>query len=837
MSARFRRSISAFFPLLSFLVFCSTVTAQTHIIRGIVKDEHSDERIPFASLQFRKTGLGKLTDSAGGFRLGMDSWPTGDTLVVSYVGYQDYIIPIDSKFLEKDSANTITLDISLERGSYASEVVVKRKIDRGFLMWRRIVRRKAYNDRYRFSNFSYELYNKLELDIKNINKERLKEMKLLKNFRFIFDNVDTSEGTPILPVYLTETLSDYYYKRSPTKRREVIKASKTLGINNESVSRLLGGMEQNIDFYDNFIPVFDKLFISPISDNGDVYYKYHVGDSQFVAGRRLIHLTFTPKRKGENTFEGDCWVHDTTFAVQKMNLRLSKQANINFVDKLSLIQEYKMINDSIWFLAKDKFVVDVSPLGGSKLSFIGRKTTTYKDIVVNDTSVLNQLAKNKMLEETILPPAAMQKSDEYWSEARHEELSRTEEGVYRMVDTLLQLPAFQRARKNVYFITTGYRNIGNFEIGPWYNWMTYDSQEGLRLRFDLGTNKFFSRQWYLHAYGAYGFADHQWKYDFDALYLINKNPRMHIGVTYRKDIDYGQTYYGEISQDNIFALAIRKAGVPIKFLSVEEKKLEIFKQTQEGFSVTLTGSNRSFEPLRNLPPKEIFTDGILSTTEISVRLRYAFLEKFLESTFNRISLGSDYPIVEARYTRGVSGIFKSDFNYTKISAGVSQYKTIPPFGSVYYNVFAGKTFGTLPYMLLDVAPGNEIYYYNKYSFNLMNRYEFVHDRYAGLNVEHNIGSGLFRFIPLLKKLKFRQFYSARALWGGLSDANRDFNTIPGNAFGFQSLNGKTYLEVGTGVDNIFKLFRIDFVWRLSPTPLPPEHQKRFGVFGSFRLAF
>ena len=140
-------------------------------------------------------------------------------------------------------------------------------------------------------------------------------------------------------------------------------------------------------------------------------------------------------------------------------------------------------------------------------------------------------------------------------------------------------------------------------------------------------------------------------------------------------------------------------------------------------------------------------------------------------------------------------------------------------------------------MLLDIAPGNEIYYYNRYAFNLMNRYEFIHDKYAGINFEHNIGNGLFRFIPLLKKLKFRQFYSARALWGGLSDANRQYNSLPGGSFPFEALNGKAYVEVGTGVDNIFKLFRVDFVWRVSPAPLPPERSKRFGIFGSFRLAF
>jgi hypothetical protein len=813
--------------------------AQVKIIRGVVKDSHSDERIPFASLQFKKAGSGGLTDSAGTFQLTLDNWPA-DTIEVTYVGYQDYVLPIDSTLLSRVQNNVLDLTILLERGKYASEVVVKRKIDRGWLMWRRIVRRKPMNDRYRFDNFSYELYNKLELDLKNINKQRMQELKLLKNFKFIFDHVDSSEGRPVLPVYLTESISDYYFQKNPVRRREVIKGSKTIGINNESVARLLGGMDQNVNFYSNFIPVFDKQFVSPISDNGDTYYKYRVLDSQFISGRRLIHMTFTPKRKGENTFEGDFWIHDSTFAVQKMSLRLSKEANINFVDQLSLIQEYKLINDSTWFLYKDKFVVDIAPLGGSKLSFIGRKTSTYKDVLINNDSVLSELNKNRILEETILPPTARNRPDEYWNQARHEELTKSETGIYKMVDTLVHLPAFKRARDLVYFLTVGYKNIGNFEIGPWYNWVSYNALEGFRTRFDLGTNKHFSKQWFLHAYGAYGFTDQRWKYKMDVMHLINKNPRSYIMASYKKDIDFGQTYYDEISQDNIFALAIRKTGVPIKFIMIDEKRIEVYKQTVSGFSALVTGVHKGFEPLRNLPPVNASNGEKVvevNTAELSLRLRYAFLERFLESTFNRISLGSDYPIVEFKYTKGISGIFRSGYDYSKISAGVSHYKKIPPYGSIYYNVFAGKTYGTLPYMLLDIAPGNEIYYYNKYAFNLMNRYEFVHDRYAGLNFEHNIGNGIFRFIPLMKKLKFRQFYSARALWGSLGNENMIYNTPAGSPFPFQSLNGKTYLEVGTGVDNIFKFFRFDFVWRLAPTPLPVERSKKFGVFGSFRLSF
>src|SRR5687768_13821207 len=267
--------------LYTLLLTTASGYSQSILLKGIIKDAHSDERIPFASIEFRKTREGKLSDSAGNYAFRMDQWPS-DTLVVTYVGYKDHFLPLDSTLLKRVTDGVIRFDILLERGKYAEEVVVKRKIDRGFLMWRRIVRRKAFNDRYRFNNFSYELYNKLELDIKNIDKNKWKEIGLLRPFNFIFDNVDTSEGAPVLPVYLTETLSDYYFQNSPVKRREVIRASNTKGVNNESVAKLLGGMDQNINFYSNFIPVFDKQFISPISDNGDNYYKYRVLDTQYM---------------------------------------------------------------------------------------------------------------------------------------------------------------------------------------------------------------------------------------------------------------------------------------------------------------------------------------------------------------------------------------------------------------------------------------------------------------------------------------------------------------------------------------------------------------------------
>jgi hypothetical protein len=814
------------------LCIAGTVFSQSKIIVGKARDQHSAEPVPFASVRFRVSGNGVLADSSGGFLITVPH--INDTLEITSVGYQDFYLPVNSSLIAGD---TLRISANLVPGKFTTTVTLKVKVNRGLILWRRIVAHKPINDRYRFRNFSYEIYNKLELDLKNINKEKMAEAKIMKPFSFILNNIDTADGASFLPAYLTEAISNYYYQKDPVKRREVFKAVKTIGVQNESISRLLGGMDQNVNFYNNFIPVFDKLFISPISDNGDNYYNYKIADTQKLGGKRIIHLLFTPKRKGENTFQGDCWVHDTTYAIQKMNLRLDASANVNYVQRLSLIQEYQLINDSTWFLSKDKFVVDVNPVGKNNIAFIGRKTSTYQNVVVNDSSVLKELAKNKKKEEVILPPDAANKNEDYWANSRPEQLSQTEKTIYKTIDTLLSLPAFQRYTRWINFIGTGYLSVGKFLLGPWQNWVYTNSVEGTRLRFDLGTNSKWQKYTILHGYAAYGFGDSRWKGEVDAMYLFHKHPRMYVYGEYVNDFDYGQQYFGEISSDNIFSLAIRK-GVPVKYIRLRQEKLELFKEWGVGLSVLSTTQRKQYNPIKNLPSKLLFpTDNgeVFNTFETSIRLRFAYLEKFLENTFYRTSLGSPYPILELKYTKGISGILNSSYNYSKISGNVHNYKSIPPLGSIYYRVFGGKTFGTLPYPFLDVAPGNEIYYYNAYAFNLMNKWEYIHDQYAGIQFEHNFGNGLFRFIPLTRKLKFRQFWTAKALWGSLSDKNYQLNSASG--LNFQSLNGKTYLEVGTGIDNIFKVLRFDFIYR----PLPLSHSKvnsqRFGVFGSFRFTF
>ncbi len=804
--------------------------AQRKIIAGIVKDANSEEGIPFASISFKNTTIGKLTDSSGSFTFNLSRWPS-DTLEITCVGYQPY------RYVLPGNRDSFFININMERGTFNEGAQVKIKVNKGLLVWRKIVQHKPENDRYRFDNFSYELYNKLELDLKNINFEKFGKFKPLKPVSdLINQNIDTAEGLKYLPTFLTETLSDYYVQKNPKKRREVIKAANTNGVKNESVLKQLGGMNQVVNVYDNFIPVFDKSFVSPISDNGDYYYNYRVVDTQVIGRDRFYHLIFTPHRKGSNTFEGDCWVHVGTFAIRSMNLRLGKDANVNFVENLSLIQEYRMINDSTWFLSKDKFVADLSPLGKERPGFIGRKTTTYRNIIINDSSVINELNKNKLMEEVIALPGADDKNKEFWSNARHEELSRTEAGIIKMIDTLLNAPVFQKFTNTINFIGTGYKNIGSFQIGPWYNWVTSNAWEGFRMRFDLASNNRFDKKWWWHTYLAYGFKDQKFKEKAELFFLPKRHPRLYLYGSYTNDLDFGQSYYGEVTSDNVFALAVRKQNIPHKYINTNEKRFEFFYESRSGFSTFIATTHKSFQPLKNLLPKDSFltTNGgtPLVNFEVALRLRFAYLEQFLETNFFRTSLGSPYPIGEVYVSRGIAGVFNSSYKYTKLSGSISDDMKIPPLGSISWNLYAGKTFGTLPYMLLDIAPGNELYYYDSYAFNMMNKWEFVHDKYLGIRFEYIIGNGIFRWIP---KLRLRQFWTANALWGSLTPENKALNFQQGNAF--QTLDGKTYLELGTGIDNIFHVFRLDFIWRVLPSTLPNQGDKNFGVFGSFRLVF
>ena len=830
------------FMLLTFIGLAGiSLQAQHVLVRGTITNHFTKERIPFASISLKKAGQGVIADSAGTFLISARRH-TSDTLLVSSVGFETLKIPI------APSLDTTILNLFLENARDEGSVVVRSNYNKGLLWWKKIVANKPQNNPYRSASYSYELYNKTEIDLDNVNRKKFEKHKLLKPFGFVLDNIDSvSEDKPFLPVFITESISDCYFAVNPLREREEIKAIQTNGIKNESIMTQLGGLNQRINSYENYMTLFGKEFISPLSAVGDQYYNYRGLDTQYLSGQRYLHLLFSPKRAGENTFSGDCWVHQGSWGIGKITLNMSASANINFVNRLSIIQEFTHRGDSVWLFTKDKFVAELSPLKKDQLAFIARKTSLYSNIQVNQPFIEEALKRTVRNEKVVIREGARDKDTAYWQSHRAEHLSVNEERVYKMIDTLQKMPLFQKYTRRIEFIVDGRKPLGKIEIGPWYKWVSSNQLEKLRLRFDVATTKQFSEQLWLHGYLAYGFGDRTLKGKGEFTYAFPGNKGYSVHASYTQDLDNGRIRNEDedITTDNLFSQRIRRPGIRQKFLMEKEAKVWVKKEWGSVFSAQASLTRTDYQTYAPLPPKDMLTTNpqhTIVSSEAGLKLRYAPGGKTLRTRRKVFRMNGAKPVLEAGFYAGIPKFLDNSYRYQKVNLSVSQDFRIPRWGKVEYRVYGGKLFGDpLPFMMLEVHPGNEIYYYNKNAFNLMNRFEYISDRYAGFSLEHNFEKKLLNLLPFLRKTSMRQFWNIKAVWGDLSTDNKKENLQEFANYRFRSLRGNAYVETGTGIDNIFRYFRVDLVWRFAPPQkVLPGYQNsiaNFGVFGSFHFQF
>lgn len=813
-------------------------------IKGTVIDKSTFEGVAYATVFFPGTPIGTTADADGNFTLEFDKMPASDTLRIEAMGYTKFNKRLDPSMHSYE----LQVNLSLSTSSL-NEVVVHAGEDPAVLLFKKVVKAKPYNNPDHTANYRCEAYNKLEVDIEQFNEKQFRRLPIpmIRKFSFIYKNVDSTSGErPFLPLYLTESLSDYYFQRSPKKQREFIKAAQVKGVENKSVTKYLGTAYQSINPYHNFIPVFDRRFVSPINDQGLVYYKYTIIDTQQRYGHNVIRMSYRPLRPGESCFTGEISIVDSVYDLQAVTMEISKDANINWVKQMTISQEYAPVNDELWFCVKDQFVTEFTAPYGIKLPMaIGRKTTMYKNIVPDDELNKKVLDDPRYKEDVIVNDSARERGDAYWAVARHDTLNKNERAIYHMVDTLDSMKSFRHFKHFMYFVISGTEKIGPVELGPWYYLYSSNPVEGARFRFSMGTTPKLFKDIYLNGYVAYGIKDERFKYNLSGLWLLDRSPRMYLFGSYTQDLDIAGNYYldnNQVAGDNPFSSIARKPNVPWKLAFRKEAHFEFYKQYFSGFSHEINFTHREYTPYAPLPSAGIFTgqhgeaSDHVTSAEIGLKLRYAWKEKFLEGNYWRFSVGSKYPIVNLEYDKGLKNIGGSSYDYDKLRLTISGDLKIAPFGLLTLSVFGGKYFGKLPYPLLEIHPGNEFYYYNPYAFSMMNRYEFISDQYAGIMLEHSIGGGIFNYIPLINKLKLRQFWTAKGIIGSLSDENKALNLNKG--FPFRTLDGNPYLELGTGIENILRIFRVDFVWRVTPKPQPGENQAQyFGIFGSVKFRF
>jgi len=807
----------------------TVLSAQKTEVSGIVLDAENGDTLPFVNVYFVGTKIGTTTDFSGGFSI--QTYYASDSLAASFVGYKTTKIKI-----KKDTKQELI--IKLEPSTEAlPEVTIRPTENPAHPILENVIRNKKANNREKLDAYQYEVYNKLEFDINNMS-EKFMNKKIFKKFDFIFENIDTTQNKDYLPVFITESLSDLYYKRKPKAEREYIKASRVSGVSNQSVAQFTGDMYQQVNLYENFVEIFGKNFISPIANQGLFSYRYYLQDSLFIDNNWCYEIQFLPRRKGEMTLTGTMWINDTTYAIKKIEGDISEGANINFVKDLKFKQTYTYVNHEAWMLKEDDLFIDFV-LADNQMGFYGQKHASYKDIIVNqerEDSFYDGLEKITLLD------SADVRSDVFWNANRHDSLTENQKGIYHMIDTLSNLPIITSYVDVIQTLVSGYKVIGKFEIGPYNSMYANNAVEGHRFRLGLRTSNDFSTKIEFSSFCAYGLRDQEFKYGAGTRFFISKKPRQLMQLVYKHDVE--QIGLSSNAFNNTGALTSIGVRNPINRLVFNtDYRISYEREWLKGLSTTLLLRNNTIDPLgiitfhKRIPNTESFIPiKNITTSEVTLFTRFARNEEFLAGEFDRVSLGTKSPTFTLNYTYGMKGMLKSDYEYHKLILGYKHKLKLGFLGVLNYSGSIGKVFGSAPYPLLEVHQGNESWIGNSDAYNMMNILEFVSDEYVSGNIEHHLNGLFLNKVPLLRRLKWREVIGIKGIWGKMGDRNLAEMELP---IYTSTLRAKPYFEASAGIENIFKFLRLDVLWRLNylDNEFNGIKVNRLGLRGKFQFRF
>lgn len=817
--------------LLSILLLAvGPLLAQKTIVSGTVYDAETKEPLPFVNIGFKGSKIGTTSNMEGEYYL--DTYYATDSLTASFIGYK----PLSLK-VKLDEPQVI--DFAMEEGSVSlGEVVISGKDaeNPAHVILKKVINNKPINNREKLDAYQYESYNKIQFDLNNLG-EKFTKRKVFKDFDFIFDNIDSSTAKVSLPFFITETVSDYYYQRDPRGRKELIKATRVSGINNESISQFMGQMYQDVNIYNNTLNIFGKNFTSPISGFGLGFYRYYLVDSMFIDNKWCYRLDFHPRNENELVFEGHMWINDTTYAVKEIEARILKSANINFISDLLVRHEYDEVEREVWMLTKENLIADFS-LVDSESGFYGRRTVSYQDFVINDPREPEFYSGAEFV---IIQDDANIRDDTYWQSARHEEMSSNEQAIYDMVDSLKTNPRFLTYVDVINFLIQGYKKYGKIEIGPVFTFLSFNQVEGLRPKFGLRTSNDFSTDMILEGHVAYGLRDEAWKYSIGGRRLLGRKPRQMVGAFFSHELELvGQVPVFFPRDHWVQFFTVRNPQDRLMF----NQQLRLFAEREwfTGFTTLLEYRRQRLESrgaweferqeMGGEDVSAIVNIPSIITSEISLGTRFAYRETFVNGEFERLSLGSKYPIISARLDVGISGLLGSEYDYQRLTVKLSDRIPLGPFGSFLWRAEGGQTWGDAPYPLQFIHAGDESIFFNSQAFNTMNFFEFVSSEYLSVRAEYKMEGLILNKIPLFQKLKWREVVGVNAIAGSYRQGNPQEFLLPDRTF---ALDDGPFAEAYVGIENIFKFVRLDAMWRLSYRD--KVNARNFGLFIGFQIQF
>ncbi len=828
-----------FVPLGGFLLqlfFFHAAFGQTTTVSGKVTDAETGEAVPFANVIFTGSNQGITTDFEGNYQV--STTKAVDSIQVSYIGYVSQVKPV-----QRGSSQTINFLLVPDVISL-QEIVIDAGENPAFEILRKFQQNKEQNDRRNLMAYDYDSYSKLEVDINNMSDKFKQRWTVRKIFEVVdsLKQITGEDGAPILPVFISETLSRVYQRNNPELKRENIIKSQVSGVgldNNSFLSQLVGTSLQDFNFYQNWITLVYKDFVSPTSSSGRLYYDYSLSDSVMIGDDYCYRLDVYPKSKQDLAFNGTVWITKNEYALKQLDLLVTKDANLNYINKIRIQQELDPVETRHWVPTKTRILMDILPLNNAP----GMLAKSY---VSNRDFEINKPKPDKYYETfVVMAEDAQVESIEFWEQNRHDSLSATDLQVYAMIDTINSIPVVKTYVELLDIAINGYKTIGKVDVGPYLFTYAYNTLEGSRFQLGFRTNPYFSKKWIIRGYGAYGTRDENFKYGASLTYIASRKPWTEITALRVEDIDQvGIAASDLVGSNNIF-YSFTRFGTLVRPYWNRVNRLSIKTALNQGITQSVTLVNKDFDPLFDFAyktePSDINspTSSEYTTTELRFETRFARDEKYIEYWNERVSVGLNYwPVFTVRYTLGLQNFLGGDFTYHRLDGSIKQDLRLGFFGTSTYELKGGHIFNQLPYPLLEVHLGNESPFYTTAAYNTMNFFEFVSDNYASLRYQHAFQGFILNRIPLMRRLKWRLVANANVLYGSTRQENKDIiaetdaegNPIPG--FGY--LNpGKPFVEVGYGIENIFKIVRIDAFHRL--TYLDKPEVSKFQVKISFQL--
>jgi len=532
------------------------------------------------------------------------------------------------------------------------------------------------------------------------------------------------------------------------------------------------------------------------------------------------------------------------YAIKEITIKGTKNIDVNFVRDIFVSLQYDVTDDSIFYPKRDYVLLDMALINkkNSAKGMFAHRTVSYKNYDFTKIQA-DEFYSNRNFDP--IEEGAYEKSIEFWADARHESLSKTEDGIYEMLDSLQQIPKFKRIVKGVEILGSGYWNVGkSVDIGDLYSTFGYNKIEGLRLR--AGARTYFSQNdmWRAAGYLAYGFRDKQFKYGAELRYMFDKHNRFQIGAGTKRDIEQlgvQLTTSDGIMTRSFASSSIISQGENDKLSHINKTNVYTSIEPWKNFTIRVDGN---YQTIRAADPA-LFDIGYIQNGQQKVQLVDTNLSlsliarpgaKFSQHGIDRYEHSTLAPTIMLRYTKGLSGVFDSQFEYDKLQFIFSKPFLIGSLGRSDVTFEAGKTFQGLPLSLLSIVPGNESYGQVPGTFNQLDYYEFVTDSYSTLILDHHFNGWIFNRIPLIKKLKIREIGFIRAAWGEISDRSLKMNDSEIN---YLAPKDQIYVEYGFGIENIglgnFRPFRVDFNWRGNYLENPDA--RKFGITVGMGMTF